>query len=82
MKNNLQRSNRSPVLGVPMELPKNKDKEISEILRVILAISDNDDTDSMISEGEPYEVLVRRLSSYKQNISDVAQRIREVTNYA
>lgn len=71
----------APALGVPMEIPVDRLHDISVILRVVLALSD-DDTQTLITQGEAYEVLVRRLEHYHNNLNDVAKRIREVTHYA
>ena len=66
------------ILGEPLLIPEDCVHDISLILRVILAISDSD-TLSLIRHGEPYEILIRRLQFYQQNLQDVASRIREVT---
>lgn len=71
----------APGLGIPMEIPADRLDDISVILRVVLALSD-DDTPTLIDQGEAYEVLARRLEHYHNNLSDVAKRIREVTHYA
>lgn len=66
--------------GLPMFVPEHRLAEITVILRVIIAMSE-DDTDTLICEGEPYEILARRLKSYRYNLGEVAKQIREVTGY-
>lgn len=68
------------VLGVPLVLPDNGIQDITKVLRVILALSEVD-TQNLINSGESYEVLVKRLDFYRQNLQDVATKIREVTHY-
>ena len=70
----------SPVIGVPLVIPKESIPDLSIILRVIIAMDDNYDTETLIKEGEPYEALVRRLSGYHKNIHDIAERIKAVTD--
>lgn len=71
-----------PALGVPMTFPQGREHEITIILRVILAISDIDDSIELVEERRDYEALASRLASYSRNLKDVAMRIREVTGYA
>ncbi len=71
----------NPVLGIPLSLPKGCEHDISVILRVILSMAEEYDTGVLIDEGEPYEVLVRRLAGYHRNIEDIASRIKEVIGH-
>lgn len=83
-----------PLLGIELAIPDNKIHEISIILRVIMALDTHrdvpglrcqNDVDTLIDEGEPYEIMKKyliwyqkELDWYQNNISDIANRIYEV----
>lgn len=67
-------------IGRPVVITEENHDAAVMLLRVIAEFG-NDDTDSMIAEGEPYEALVRRLSFYKQNITVFSSLAREVLGY-
>ena len=67
-----------PVLGNPMQLPQKSLDDISIILRVVLALSEDDTNGNICKDNAE---LIKRLEYYRNNLKDVAKRIKEVTQY-
>ena len=68
-------------VGIPMQIPEDKQTEISLILRMILALSDSD-TQGSLFEGESYDTVYQKLKNYRVTLKEVSAFIREVTEYA
>lgn len=70
----------TPGVGELVAIPVDRLDAACLLVRAIVAMDDVDDTDTLVSEGEPYEALARRLQHLRSNLHDVADQARALVH--
>lgn len=60
-----------PDIGNPVRIPVQHEDQVAFILRALIAIADEDDSPTVISEGEPYETLQRKLEFLSRSVLEL-----------
>jgi hypothetical protein len=63
----------SPTIGEPVHVPDQYHDLVALILRTVIAVAEQDDTKAVVSEGESYELLCRKLESMSASVQELAE---------
>ncbi len=67
-----------PDIGCPVSIPTEHLDSLAILLRVLIALAEGEDDQTLGREGEPYEVLAKRLEFYRTNLLDLSQTARQL----
>lgn len=76
----IQNYRQSEAIGCPVHISVKKEDQVALMLRTVIAVAEQDDSKTIVQEGEPYETVCRKLlalSAYLQELADVAHSIVE-----
>lgn len=75
-----QNYRQSQAIGCPVHIPVKNEDQVALMLRTVIAMAEQDDSENIVKEGEPYETVCRKLlalSAYLHELADVANSIIE-----
>lgn len=74
----IQNYRQSQAIGCPVHIPVKNEDQVALILRTVIAMAEQDDSETIVKEGEPYETVCRKLlalSAYLRELANVANSI-------